>query len=154
VAIAAIDLDRFTQINESLGQVAGDEALCTIGRRLAADLEGLHRELLDSGRAPSGHVPVLARLPGDEFAVLLPAVHGTWEVAALVGELVGRLGAPVTIAGTECFVSGCAGIALYPRDSDSAGLLLSRADSALADAKLRGSQSVRWYTPVSSVDGR
>lgn len=164
VAVVAIDLDRFTQINESLGQVAGDEAICAIAERLAGELARLTgagegggdgHPGVGSGSEPVARAQaVLARLPGDEFAIMVPMVLDLWRIDAMVDALLRDLGLPLTIAGTECFVTACAGIALYPRDGDTAGLLLAHADSALADAKLRGSRSFRWYAPAPNVDAR
>ncbi len=148
VAVVAIDLDRFAQINESLGQVAGDEAICLVAERLGRGLARL------AGSPDPGRDPVLARLPGDAFAVLLPWALDPWRLDEPVDALLQEIARPLTIAGTECFVTGCAGIALYPRDGDAAGLLLSHADSALADAKLRGSRSYRWYAPLPHADAR
>lgn len=168
VALVAIDLDRFTQINESLGQVAGDEAICVIADRLGHELARLTavcarggdgESAVAAGVAPqvpavARSAPVLARLPGDEFAIMVPAAFDPWDIDTLVEALLHALDRPLTIAGTECFVTACAGIALYPRDGDTAGLLLARADSALTDAKPRGSRSFRWYAPVPNVDAR
>ncbi len=168
VALVAIDLDRFTQINESLGQVAGDEAICVIADRLGRELARLTAVCARRGDGESDagagaaaqartavrSAPVLARLPGDEFAIMVPAAFDPWDIDTLVETLLHTLARPFTVAGAECFVTGCAGISLYPRDGDTAGLLLARADSALADAKLRGSRSFRWYAPVPNVDAR
>ncbi len=162
VAVVAIDLDRFAQINESLGQLAGDEAICAIAQRLAEELARFAADRdrragppVDPGAGPvPGSEPVLARLPGDEFAIMVPMVLDPRDVDRLVEALLRDFGRPMTIAGTECFVTACAGIALYPRDADTAGLLLAHADSALADAKAHGSRSFRWYAPVPNADAR
>ena len=160
VAVVVLDLDRFAQINESLGQVAGDEALCIVGERLEGDLAalcdgsgGIGVTGAAAGADPRGGA-VLARLPGDRFAVLLPQVRDPAEVSAVVQALLRGFGRPLTLAGAECFVSCCAGVALYPRDGEAAGVLLARADAALVDAKRRGSQSVAWYVRPSDVHGR
>lgn len=146
VAIIALDLDRFTRVNESLGQVAGDEALCLIGERLGHDLALNWSQLPDVAEV---RAPVLARLTGDEFAILLPRVRGMAAAERLLDALIAGFRRPFRVAGAECFVSCCAGVALYPGDGDSAGLLLSRADIALAAAKLQGSQTVNWYGSLS-----
>jgi len=154
VAIMALGLDRFAQINESLGQVAGDEVLCIVGERLVNDLDPLPRRTGEPDGAGPTDGAVLARLPGDRFAVLLSRVRDAAEVSEVVQALVRGFGRPLRVAGAECFVSCCAGVALYPRDGETAGVLLSRADAALADAKRRGSQSVAWYARPPDVHGR
>lgn len=154
LAVLALDLDRFAQINESLGQVAGDEVLCIVGERLVHDLGPLGCRSGDAdGEGPAGEA-VLARLPGDRFAVLLPRVREPAEVSQVVQALVHGFTRPLRVVGAECFVSCCAGVALYPRDGETAGVLLSRADAALADAKRRGGQSVAWYARPPDVHGR
>ena len=154
VAVMALDLDRFAQINESLGQVAGDEVLCIVGERLVRDLGPLRCRPGEGEGGGTTDGAVLARLPGDRFAVLLPRVREPAEVSEVVQALVRGFGRPLMVAGAECFVSCCAGVALYPRDGETAGMLLSRADAALADAKRRGSQSVAWYARPPDVHGR
>jgi len=144
LAIVALDLDSFRRINESLGQVAGDEVMCLIGERLSGALAAFSARGAESGARPARE-PLLARLPGDEFAILLPRVRDQAEINALVDSLLVDFRRPFAVAGTECFVSCCAGIAVYPDDGDGAGLLLSRADAALAAAKALGSQTVKWY---------
>ncbi len=153
-AVVTIDLDRFAQINELLGQVAGDEVLCVIGERLTTEFADLRNARVAQGEASAIPRPVLARLSGDAFAILLPVVREPSDVSTLLDRVLAAFSRPFEVAGIECFVSCCAGVALYPRDGDAAGLLLSRAGSALIQAKAHGSQSVRRYAPVLNVDGR
>lgn len=160
VAVVVLGLDRFSQINESLGQAAGDEVLCIVGRRLSRELGSLRGAPVQAdgtggsaGDGATGEV-MLARLPGDRFAVLLPRVRGPVQVSEFVQTLLRGFGRPLTVAGVECFVSCCAGVALHPRDGEAAGVLLARADAALADAKRRGSRSMAWYARPADVQGR
>ena len=154
VAVATFDLDRFAQINESLGQTAGDEVLRIVAGRLESDLDRLRGLPGDAERAAATNPASLARLPGDRFAVLFPGVREQSEVAELVQEMVRGFARPLTVEGAECFVSCCVGVALYPRDGDAAGALLSGADAALSEAKRRGSRSVAWHARPPERHGR
>jgi len=147
VAVAVLDLDRFTQVNETLGQTAGDELLGRIAERV--------RESLSIGPGEAGEdAPMLARLPGDEFALMLPRVTSISEVDECIRRAMTALRRPFRVADTDCFVSASAGIALFPRDSDSAGTLLARADRAVREVKARGRNDAAWYLPSLNRDPR
>ncbi|HEX6756054.1 MAG TPA: EAL domain-containing protein [Mycobacteriales bacterium] len=123
-ALVLLDLDRFKEVNDTLGHPVGDELLRQIGPRLARTTR------------PGETV---ARLGGDEFAVLLPAVGG--EEAALRAArrvLAGLLGAFV-IDGLELFVSASAGIAVAPAHGSDGATLLRKADVAMYQSKRAGS---------------
>ncbi|WP_129336523.1 putative bifunctional diguanylate cyclase/phosphodiesterase [Cellulomonas endophytica] len=119
VAVVLIDLDRFKDVNDSLGHPAGDELLTVVGRRF-------HGALRDGD--------LLARLGGDEFAV---CCAGDERVArALVERLRGRLERPVHLAdGVAVHVSASFGVAVTDPDELDVHELLRRADIALYDAK-------------------
>ena len=170
VAVVVLDLDRFTQINETLGQIAGDELLCQVGQRIRAVAAGALPA--DHARPAAGEpagtgtqagsanpdVPpagtMVARLPGDEFGLLVPVHDDEARVEAMMRTLVRDLQAPFQVAQTECFVSASIGIAMYPRDGDTAGTLLSRADRAAREVKARGRNDVAWYVPNLNSDTR
>ena len=119
VALLLLDLDRFKEVNDSLGHAIGDDLLVRVGHRLA--------EVLRDG-------DLLARLGGDEFAVLLPAAdRATAEVVA--GKLRGALRPPVPLAGIEVQASASIGIAVAPDHGRDLSMLLRRADIAMYRAK-------------------
>lgn len=151
LAIVVLDLDGYKRINESLGQVAGDEAMCAIGDRLATILAAwVDRRAGDAAEGVAE--PHLARLPGDEFAILLPRARDRFEIQGLIDTLSAGFRSPIVVADTDCFVSFCAGVALYPQDGEGAGKLLSRADAALASAKALGSRTVRWAESMRTTE--
>jgi diguanylate cyclase (GGDEF)-like protein len=120
LAVLLIDLDRFKEVNDTLGHASGDLVLREVGVRLRAGL-------------PDGHT--VARLGGDEFAVLVPALPN-WDAAVAVGRLVrATLGQPLPIEQLELEVSGSIGIALGPDHGSDPDLLLQRADVAMYQAK-------------------
>jgi diguanylate cyclase (GGDEF)-like protein/PAS domain S-box-containing protein len=129
-ALCVIDLDRFKDVNDTLGHLAGDQLLQEVAWRLRQTL-----------RASD----TVARLGGDEFAVVLP--DADMGAATLSAEkLVEALGASLVIEGHEVAVGASVGIALYPENGADADTLLRRADMAMYAAKqTRGGYVL--YTP-------
>lgn len=148
VAVAVADIDRFAHVNERFGQIGGDDLLCQMSRRLDFALNGA------AARHDPAHRPILARLAGDDFAVLLPCVHDVGEVDTRLERLHETMRQPIDLAGGLCMVSASMGVALYPRDGDSAGLLLSRADLATSTVKAQGRNGVHWYSPALDQKGQ
>jgi len=119
-ALLLVDLDRFKEVNDSLGHPTGDELL----RRLAPRLAG--RALPDE---------TVVRLGGDEFAVVVPDVAGP-EAAIAAAERIGAaLDAPITIDGVTLHLTASTGIALAPEHGREPTTLLRRADVAMYHAK-------------------
>lgn len=130
VAILFIDLDRFKQVNDTLGHAAGDSLLRVLAGRL--------RECLRSGDS-------VCRQGGDEFLVLLVDIAGRDGIAAVAERIVQSLRDPVELAGEQIQVGCSIGISLYPDDGDDFELLVSRADQALYQAKHQGRNSYRFF---------
>ena len=122
VALFVIDLDRFKNLNDSLGHHAGDLLLAELGQRLREDAE------------PG---ELVARLGGDEFAV----ISSGGDVAARAERLVGILGQQQTIYGRQFSPGGSVGVAVFPRDAQDAADLQRFADMALYRAKSRGGRA-------------
>ena len=150
VAVALVDIDRFRQINDTLGQAAGDEVLRTVGERIVG---ALREALAVDALAPQSHA-CAARFPGDEFAVVIPSVGSVSEVDEALRHVRAALDRPFTAAGAECFVSTSVGVAMYPRDGESADALVSNADSATREVKARGRNDIGWYRSASNEDMR
>ncbi len=119
-AVAFVDLDRFKDVNDTLGHEIGDRLLRDISRRLAWVL---------------GMDGVLARWGGDEFVVIVPAARDDAAVASLAMRLVHAAGEPFAVDDLELAVTASVGIAMYPRDGDDAGILIRNADTAMYKAK-------------------
>ncbi|HEX7638681.1 MAG TPA: EAL domain-containing protein [Burkholderiaceae bacterium] len=120
MSVLLIDLDRFKEVNDVLGHPVGDELLNQVAGRLSREL----RRTTDT----------VARIGGDEFAVLLPA-QGREGAAMLARQLLGALDTPVTIEGQTVDVSGSIGIATFPEDGATPTELMAHADSAMYVAK-------------------
>jgi len=129
-AVLLIDLDRFKEVNDTLGHHAGDALLCQVGPRIKAIL-------------PVGGV--IARLGGDEFAVLLPdsAADDALRVAAAITD---SLKEPFQIEGFNLDVEASIGIVVYPDQGDAADVLIKNADVAMYFAKARGTV-IELYDP-------
>jgi diguanylate cyclase (GGDEF)-like protein len=136
VALLFVDLDRFKEINDSLGHEAGDAVLREAAARLRAHLrEG------DS----------VARLGGDEFTVILEDVAGADEVRAVAQKLMRAFAEPIVVDGQDLFPTLSIGVALYPRDGDTAEALLRHADTAMYQAKAEGRDGFQFYAPTMSA---
>ena len=137
LAILFIDLDRFKNVNDTLGHQVGDALLKQVAGALTAQLrEG----------------DTLARLGGDEFIVLLEDVDadGAGRVAA---KLVAMFEQPFIVADSELFVTGSVGIGVYPADAVDADRLIRNADVAMYQAKARGRNGYQFYAPSMSGEG-
>jgi diguanylate cyclase (GGDEF)-like protein len=135
-ALVVLDLDRFKEVNDTLGHQTGDDLLREVARRLRAALR-------------DGDVP--ARLGGDEFAVLL-ADCDREEAEQLGRALLAELSTPVALARIEMDVRASMGIAVAPEHGTTVEDLVQRADAAMYAAK-RGRTRVTVYEPGSSDGG-
>jgi diguanylate cyclase (GGDEF)-like protein/PAS domain S-box-containing protein len=121
LAVVMLDLDRFKEVNDSLGHTAGDELLATVGERLRDALR---------------EADTAARLGGDEFGILLPDCEG---IVTAVERIRGALAAPISVQDLPLSIEASIGIALYPDHGHSSDLLIQRADAAMYTAKREGS---------------
>jgi diguanylate cyclase (GGDEF)-like protein len=127
-ALALVDLDRFKQINDTLGHAAGDALLVEVARRLVQVI-----------REPDA----VARLGGDEFALLISGPLTGQTTGALCERILAAFEAPVHHEGREMRASLSIGIAAYPRDGDDLDPLCAKADAALYSAKAAGRNTWR-----------
>ncbi|GGC02546.1 EAL domain-containing protein [Pseudoduganella buxea] len=138
LALLFIDLDRFKNVNDTLGHHVGDELLQQVARALASHLrEG----------------DTLARLGGDEFVVLLEDIDGQYGASLVAQKLVEMFEQPFLVAGHELFVTCSAGVSLYPADAADLNILIRNADVAMYQAKARGRNGYRFYAPEMSGEG-
>jgi diguanylate cyclase (GGDEF)-like protein/PAS domain S-box-containing protein len=131
VGLLFLDLDRFKQINDTLGHAAGDRVLKVVGDRL----KGFLRE-----------VDTIARLGGDEFTVIIEGVTDPGQVASVAEKIKAALAEYVVLDGHDMLISASVGITLYPRDADDIENLIKNADIAMYHAKHRGGrQQYQFY---------
>ena len=133
VAVLFVDLDRFKNINDSLGHHVGDGLLCSVAQRL-------------SGIIRDGDT--VSRLGGDEFVIILSKVASAEKVGKFVEQrLMPALRAPHDIEAVELYISSSIGIALYPDDGDDIDGLMRHADTAMYQAKKVGRNNAQFFTP-------
>ncbi len=134
LALLFVDLDRFKQVNDTLGHAMGDRIL----RQIAGRLGSLVRRPGD----------LVARMAGDEFMALLTEIRDEQGAAAAGARILDALREPYRIDEYELFVTPSIGLSLYPRDGRDASSLLHRADLAMYRAKAEGGSKLRCLTPV------
>ena len=147
LAVLFIDLDRFKNVNDTLGHHVGDELLQKVAGQLAARL----REGDTLARLREGDT--LARLGGDEFIVLLEGIDGEYGATQVAEKLMTMFDQPFTVAGHELFVTCSVGISLYPDDALDLNMLIRNADVAMYQAKARGRNGYRFYAPSMTGEG-
>lgn len=132
VAVLFLDIDRFKQINDSLGHTLGDALLRAAAQRI--------RECLRPG-------DTLARFGGDEFTILLPRVRRIEEVNAVADRILAAVRRPLEVGERELVVTTSVGAAVYPSDGLDAETLVKNADTAMYRAKELGRDNCQLYTP-------
>ncbi|MGR3633449.1 MAG: putative bifunctional diguanylate cyclase/phosphodiesterase [Limimaricola soesokkakensis] len=130
LAVLCLDLDHFKAVNDTLGHPVGDALLKQVGKRLQGALR---------------QSSVVARLSGDEFAIIEKNVASVEETGQLADRLVHALSEPYEIDGHQIVIGSCIGIALAPSDGRSADKLVKAADLALYRAKSEGRGTYRFF---------
>lgn len=137
VHVLFIDLDRFKDINDSLGHNVGDLLLRAVVARLQDALT---------------HSDMIARLGGDEFVVLVKqASDGLTVIIETIDEIQAALAQPFAIGGSQLQVSASIGVSSFPGDGDDAQTLLKHADMAMYGAKQRGKNTYQMYVRQMSM---
>src|SRR5262249_19780620 len=129
LAVCYLDLDRLKVVNDALGHAAGDALLRGFAERLT---RCLRRE------------DTVARVGGDEFVLLLPAVRTRKEGAKVAQKVFDGIGRGIQVEGQELYVTISMGVALYPQDGTDGAALQRRADEALYRAKQLGRNRCRF----------
>ncbi len=133
VSILFIDLDRFKEVNDTLGHQMGDMLLMEAARRIVSCVR---------------KSDTVARLGGDEFTVLLPQLRSTGHVEKVAQVIIDRLSEPFQFSQNSgpVHVSASIGITLYPNDATDVEVLLSNADQAMYAAKAAGRNCYSFFT--------
>lgn len=137
LALLFLDLDNFKQINDTLGHSAGDEVIEAFAQRISTAVRD---------------VDTVARIAGDEYVILLYAPQSVGQVTNVVRRLLDLVGNKLTIKDREIYIGCSVGIALYPRDGDTAETLMKNADAAMYRAKQRDKGGFRFYTEDLNKD--
>ena len=136
VAVLFVDIDRFKNVNDSLGHHGGDEVLVEVARRLVAGLR-------DSD--------TVARLGGDEFAMLLGGSPSSEDAAGAAERVLDSLRPAFVCAGVEFFVGASIGVALWSEECSSGAELLQQADVAMYRAKAAGGNRFEMFQAAMTV---
>jgi len=130
VAVMYLDLDRFKLVNDTLGHNAGDEVLKMVAERIVANV-----------RAND----TVARMGGDEFALVLEEVDDVRDVGRVARKLLDEVGRAIDIVDRQIFVTPSIGISIYPDDGTEAEDLILLADQAMYGAKSRGRNVFQFF---------
>lgn len=131
VGLFFIDLDKFKQVNDSLGHKAGDELLKVVAQRL---IDLLRQD------------DTVARLGGDEFVVMVEEVKDADKLSVLAKEIISVIESPIQLGNQTVSVSSSVGIAVFPADAGSSEELLRNADVAMYHAKEQGRSHFQYFT--------
>src|SRR5690606_18572465 len=129
-AVLLLDLDRFKQVNDTMGHPAGDALLKQVAQRL---------------ERTAGHVGQVGRRGGDEFEVIIPGGIDRREIAQLASEVIANLSQPYSVEGQRVVIGASVGIAMSPDDGNVSEELIRNADLALYAAKDGGRGRLHFY---------
>ena len=130
-ALLYLDLDNFKPINDSMGHDAGDLVLKTVASRL--------QEVVRTG-------DTVARMGGDEFTIILHALHSAADAEILARKISEIISAPFVVNGSGCTLGASIGISLFPDDGADTEILVNKADYAMYQAKAAGRNTFRRFT--------
>ncbi len=136
VAVLVIDLDRFKNVNDSLGHAIGDQLL-----------KGVAERLRESVRASD----IVARIGGDEFIIVLPDIENALSVAGVTSKLKHNLADSYRVGPHTLYATPSIGIALFPADGTDAATLLKNADAAMYHAKAQGRNNFQFFSEGMNI---
>jgi diguanylate cyclase (GGDEF)-like protein len=131
-----VDLDRFKEVNDTMGHQAGDTLLKAVAERLVSAVR---------------QSDLVARLGGDEFVILIEEHGGPEELMIVAQKVLGLVERPVPIDWREAGVSASIGISTFPDDGEDTEALLKSADTAMYQAKERGRNNFQFFSPELNV---
>jgi diguanylate cyclase (GGDEF)-like protein/PAS domain S-box-containing protein len=136
LGVIILDLDRFKNINETLGHILGDRLLVAVAERLIGSMQ---------------EGETIARFGGDEFTILLPQVNQVDEATQHAQKILEILAEPFRINDHELHLTTSMGVAFYPDDGENAEILLKNAETAMYRAKEQGRNNFQLYASVMNV---
>lgn len=142
LALLHINLDRFRQVNDTLGHRSGDALLAAVAERLHTVVQ------LAAGTTPGVGLglPVLARVGGDEFGLMLPDIENARAAESFARQLIDGLAQPFTIDGRDLYITPSIGVALHPDHGRDDATVLRNAGVAMKHAKTSGRNGFQLYS--------
>ena len=131
VAILFLDLDRFKNVNDSMGHSAGDVLLQQAAKRMKSTLRD---------------TDTIARIGGDEFTIILSNINNPTDAGQIARNLISAMAPPFIITGQTNFVGASVGIAIYPTDGNDVDEMMKKADTAMYRAKELGRNTYTFFT--------
>ena len=135
LCVVMVDLDNFKSVNDNLGHHVGDLLLIEVARRFQKQLHAADAAGADDAEDHKAAPPLIGRLGGDEFLIVLPAIRDEDAVCAFTENLLSALAVPMFVDGHALPVRASMGVAIYPEHGASAAQLLRSADQAMYAAK-------------------
>ncbi|MFU8836702.1 MAG: EAL and GGDEF domain-containing protein [Thiohalomonadaceae bacterium] len=132
LAVLFLDLDRFKNVNDSLGHPVGDRMLKVVAERLMSVMR---------------EEDTVARLGGDEFLIIIEDLHDPQHAALVARKALDSLAQAIMVEHHQLFIGASIGISLFPEDGDEADTLITNADTAMYRAKETGRNTFQFYTP-------
>lgn len=129
-SVLFIDLDRFKDINDTMGHYAGDLLLKIVAERLSSNLR---------------KYDLLSRFGGDEFVVLLPQLHRIGDIEVVAQKFISDFDATFHLEGQDIYMTASIGISVFPENGNSVGELLKNADTAMYQAKESGRNCYQFF---------
>jgi diguanylate cyclase (GGDEF)-like protein len=131
LGLIMVDVDKFKDINDTFGHLAGDRVLCELAKRIVRSVRA---------------TDTVARIGGDEFVVLLPELHNLPEAGAIAAKIVASISRPFNIEPTQLSVTASVGVCIYPDAGTDAEMLLQNADAAMYGVKVHGRNGYEVYS--------
>lgn len=135
-AILFLDLDRFKEVNDTLGHEAGDELLKAVAARLRASVR---------------KSDTISRIGGDEFNIILADIPHVEDISAIARKIMDSFRTVFIVAGHELYMTTSVGISIYPDDAEDMDTLLRYADIALYYAKDQGKNTFQFFNPAINI---
>ncbi len=136
MAVAALDVDNFKEINDTFGHSTGDQVLVNVAERI---------------RSCSRATDTVARIGGDEFCVLMTGIREPADALLHMNQMIECISTPVRVQNNPLSINVSVGLAFFPRDGSDPHTLLKIADEALYQAKRSGKNCLRGFEEVSSI---
>ena len=153
LALLFLDVDRFKQVNDSLGHSSGDILLTQVADRLRAAVRGsdsIGRTTVQNGNRED-QSSAISRLGGDEFTILIQDLDHPQDAARVARRVLHALSRPYRVSDQEIFAGSSIGIAVWPEDGETSELLLRSADTAMYHAKGRGGNAYEFFSSAMNV---